>query len=144
MCWVLSAVSGCVGPNADKYTSVFVEDIEVKPFSGEYPTIVPREKGIVLNINTSIINEGEEDSSALSLHLRVEDADAHREVKATEVDIGYMKGRTLAYNTVPITVPGPGRYFVEAGVFEEGKDPGTSPILGMQIYVGADGEVEVI
>ena len=133
MCWGLSAVSGCVGPNARESSSVSVEEIEVKPLSEEYPTIVRGEMGIVLNVTAGVINAGKADSSALLIQFRVLDAHSSREFAAKEVNLEPMKGRSMDYPSVQMTVPGPGMYSAEVGVSEKGKE--SSPTLGM-IFTG--------
>lgn len=137
ICWSSGALSGCIEPNASEYSSVSVEDIEVKPLSKEYPTIVSADT--VLNVTAVVINEDKEKSAALSLDFRIIDAYSSREFAAKKVNLEPMKGRSMAYHSVQMTVPGPGMYSAEVGVSEKGKE--SSPTLGMMFTVEEDGNV---
>lgn len=144
MCWVLSAVSGCVVPDGGEHSSVSVEDIEVKFLSEEYSTHVSGEIGNVLNVTAYIINADKADSSALLVRFKLDETDSNepsssRELATKNVELDCIKGRSMLYQSVQIAVPGPGTYDVEVSVFEEGKDPSTA--LGMVFFVGDEGEV---
>lgn len=144
MCWVLSAVSGCVAPDQDERSSVSVEDIEVKSLSEEYSTPVSGETGNVLNVTACIINADKADSSALLVRFKLEETDtiepaSSREVTTKNVELDCIKGRSMLYQSVQLTVPGPGTYDIEVSVLEEEKDPSTA--LGMVFFVGEEGEV---
>lgn len=143
MCWALIAVSGCVASGEDKQSSVSVEDIEVKPLSEEYSTPVSGETGTVLNISADIINSDTADSSALIIRFKLDevcpDPYSNRELTKKNVELDYIKGRSMLHQSVQIAVPGPGTYDVEVSVFEEGKVPSTA--LGMVFFVGEKGEV---
>jgi len=144
MCWVLSAVSGCVAPDGGERSCVSVEDIEVKSLYDEYSTPVSGETGNVLNVTAYIINADKADSSALLIRFKLGETDSaepssFRELATKNVELDYIKGRSMLYQSVQIAVPGPGTYDVEVSVFEEGKDPSTA--LGMVFFVGEEGEV---
>lgn len=144
MCWVLSAVSGCVAPDGGERSSVSVEDIEVMSLSEEYSTPVSGETGNVLNVTAYIVNADKADSSALLIRFKLEETDSaepssSRELATKNVELDYIKGRSMLPQSVQIAVPGPGTYHVEVSVFEEGKDP--SPALGMVFFIGEEGEV---
>jgi len=144
MCWVLSAVSGCVVPDGGEHSSVSVEDIKVKSLSEEYSTPVSGEMGNVLNVTAYIINADKADSSALLIRFKLEETDSaeppsSRELATKNVELDYIKGRSMVQQSVQIDVPGPGTYDIEVSVSEEGKYP--SPGLGMVFFVGEEGEV---
>jgi len=144
MCWVLSAVSGCVAPDGGEQSSVSVEDIELKSLSEEYSTRVSEETGNVLNVTACIVNADKVDSSALLIRFKLEKTDSSepspsREVATKNVELECIKGRSMLYQSVQLTVPGPGTYDIEVSVSEEGKSP--SPVLGMVFFVGEEGEV---
>ncbi|AAM04299.1 TPA: hypothetical protein HA338_02675 [Methanosarcina acetivorans] len=146
MCWVLSAVSGCVASYGGELSSVSVEDIEVKSLSEEYSTPVNGERGNILNVTACIVNADKSDSSALLVRFKLEktvssEPSSSREVAIKNVELDCMKGRSMLYQSVQIAVPGPGTYDVEVSVFEEGKDP--SPTVGTTFVVGEEGEVEM-
>ncbi|KKG13659.1 hypothetical protein EO98_05635 [Methanosarcina sp. 2.H.T.1A.6] len=144
MCWVLSAVSGCVVPDEGEHSSVSVEDIKVISLSEEYSTPVSGETGNVLNVTAYIVNADKADSSALLIRFKLEETDSDepssfRELATKNVELDYIKGRSMLQQSVQIAVPGPGTYDVEVSVFEDGKDPSTA--LGMVFFVGEEGEV---
>jgi hypothetical protein len=144
MCWVLSAVSGCVVPDGGEHSSVSVEDIEVKSLSEEYSTPVSGETGNVLNVTAYIINSNKADSSALLIRFKLGETDSaepysDRELATKNVELDYIKGRSMLLQSVQATVPGPGTYDIEVSVFEEGKVPSTA--LGTTFVVGEEGEV---
>lgn len=138
--WILSAVSGCLAPGEGGYSHISVEEIKVSPLYEEYPTAARGETGIVLNVTASIVNEGKEDSSALLIHFDLNEAYSTRELATKNVELDYIKGRTMINQSTQMTVPGPGSYDVEVSLSEEGKDP--SPIAGTRFLVGEKGEVE--
>lgn len=143
VCLVLSAVSGCAVPGGGEQSFVSVENIEVEPLSNEYSTPVSGE-GNVLNVTAYIVNEGQADSSALLIRFKLENfagSSSSRDLATKNVELSYIKGRSMVHPSVQMTVPGPGRYDVEISVFEEGKDP--SPTLGTIFVVGEEGEVEM-
>ncbi|WP_048180105.1 hypothetical protein [Methanosarcina siciliae] len=55
------------------------------------------------------------------------------------VELDSIKGRSMLYQSVQLTVPGPGTYDIDVFVSEEGKTPSTG--LGMVFLVGEEGEV---
>lgn len=141
ICWILGAVSGCVGVDSNEYSSVSVEEIYVKPLSEEQPAIVREGTGIALNVTAGYINEKKESSSDLSLLFRVAAADSSREFEVKQIDLGPMKGRSMDYYSVQVTVPGPGMYSAEVGISEKGKM--SSPTLGTIFTVEEDGNVTI-
>lgn len=141
VCCILGAFSGCVGVNSNEYSSVSVEEIYVKSLSEEQPAIVREETGIGLNVTAGYINEKKETSSALSLLFRVVDADSSREFAVKQIDLEPMKGRSMDYYSVHVTVPGPGRYSAEAGISEKGKM--LNPSLGTIFTVEENGSITI-
>lgn len=144
MCWILSAVSGCVAPDGGECSSVSVEDIKVKSLSEGYLMPVNGETGNVLNVTACIINADKEDSSPLLIRFKLEETDSiepssSREVATKNIELDCIKGRSMLYQSVQIAVPGPGTYDIEVSVSEEGKS--SSPDLGMVFFVGEEGEV---
>jgi len=144
LCWVLSAISGCVTPDEGEYSSVSIEDIEVKSLSEEYSTPSSGGKGDVLNVTACIINADKADSSALLILFELKNTDSSepsssREVATKNVELDSIKGRSMLYQSVQLTVPGPGTYDIDVFVSEEGKTPSTG--LGMVFLVGEEGEV---
>jgi len=144
ICLVLSAISGCAAPHEGERSSVSVEDIEVKSLSEESSTPVSRETGNVLNVTACIINADKADSSALLIRFELKNTDSSepsssREVATKNVELDSIKGRSMLYQSVQLTVPGPGTYDIDVFVSEEGKIPSTG--LGMVFFVGEEGEV---
>lgn|GEM_PF-1760381 len=143
MCWVLNSVSGCAAPGEGERSSVSVENIEVKPLSENYSIPVNLEAEIVLNVTADIINADKTDSSALLVRFQLDevrpDPCSNRELISKNVELEYIKGRSMLRQSVQIAVPGPGMYDVEVFVFEEGKIPSTA--LGTTFVVGEEGEV---
>ncbi|KKH99596.1 hypothetical protein EO95_13845 [Methanosarcina sp. 1.H.T.1A.1] len=133
-----------MAPDGGERSSVSVEDIEVMSLSEEYSTPVSGETGNVLNVTAYIVNADKADSSALLIRFKLEETDSaepssSRELATKNVELDYIKGRSMLPQSVQIAVPGPGTYHVEVSVFEEGKDP--SPALGMVFFIGEEGEV---
>jgi hypothetical protein len=143
MCWILSAISGCAAPGEGEKSSVSVENIEVKSLSEEYSIPVNREKGTVLNVTADIINADKTDSSTLLVQFQLDEVFTEpysdRELATKNVELDYIKGRSMLRQSVQVTVPGPGTYDIEVSVFEEGKVPSTA--LGTTFVVGEEGEV---
>ncbi|AKB31425.1 hypothetical protein MSSIH_0735 [Methanosarcina siciliae HI350] len=131
-------------PDEGEYSSVSVEDIEVKSLSEEYSTPSSEGKGDVLNVTACIINADKADSSALLILFELKNTDSSepsssREVATKNVELDSIKGRSMLYQSVQLTVPGPGTYDIDVFVSEEGKTPSTG--LGMVFLVGEEGEV---
>lgn len=107
--------SGCGGSQEvfREYNNVFIESIDVRS--------TPQGENTLLTVTPYIRNDQDTDSSMLSVKVKIIDEGTNLIVAEKDVDMGYVKARSLAYNTVSLGTVKPGNYRVEAQLFQEGQ-----------------------
>lgn len=113
---VLIPSSGCFESSEDvfrEYNEVSIQNIDVMS--------TPQGEGTLLTVTPYIRNDQDTDSPMLSVKVKVIDEETQLIVAEKDVDIGYVKAQTLAYNTVSLGILDPGSYTVEAQIFQEGQ-----------------------
>ncbi|WP_269850548.1 DUF7490 domain-containing protein [Methanosarcina horonobensis] len=113
---VLILSSGCFGSSEDifrEYDEVFIQNIDVMS--------TPQGESTLLTVTPYIRNDQDTDSSMLSVKVKIIEEETHLIAAEKDVDMGYIKAQSLAYNTVPLRVVNPGNYEVEVQLFQEGK-----------------------
>lgn len=108
--------SGCSGGSKDvfrEYNEVFIQSIDVMS--------TPQGENTLLTVTPYIRNDQDTDSPMLSVKIKIIDEETHLIVAEKDVDMGYVKARSLAYNTVSLGTVKPGNYQVEAQLFQEGQ-----------------------
>ncbi|AKB79839.1 hypothetical protein MSHOH_3356 [Methanosarcina horonobensis HB-1 = JCM 15518] len=81
----------------------------------------PQGESTLLTVTPYIRNDQDTDSSMLSVKVKIIEEETHLIAAEKDVDMGYIKAQSLAYNTVPLRVVNPGNYEVEVQLFQEGK-----------------------
>lgn len=74
-----------------------------------------------LTITPYIKNNLNADTGILTIKVKLKDPSTNLIVAEKDSDIGYIKSRSSAYNSISLEVPGPGEYGVEVQVFEGGR-----------------------
>jgi hypothetical protein len=113
---VIILFSGCFGDSKDvfrEYNEVFIQDIDVMS--------TPQGEGTLLTVTPYIRNDQDTDSSMLSVKVKIIDEETSLTVAEKDVDMGYVKAQSLAYNAVSLGTVKPGNYEVEAQLFQEGQ-----------------------
>lgn len=113
---VIILFSGCSGDSKDvfrEYNEVFIQDIDVMS--------TPQGEGTLLTVTPYIRNDQDTDSSMLSVKIKIIDEETSLTVAEKDVDMGYVKAQSLAYNAVSLGTVKPGNYEVEAQLFQEGQ-----------------------
>lgn len=108
--------SGCSGRSGDvfrEYNEVFIQNIDVMS--------TPQGENILLTVTPYIRNDQETDSSMLSVKVKIIDEETHLIAAEKDMDMGYVKTRSLAYNTVSLGTVNPGDYEVEVQLFQDGQ-----------------------
>jgi hypothetical protein len=108
--------SGCSGNSENifrEYDEVFIQNIDVMA--------TPQGEGALLTATPYIRNDQDTDSSVLSVKVKVIDEETHLIVAEKDVDMGYIKARSLAYNAVSLGTINPGNYQVEVQLFKDGQ-----------------------
>ena len=100
--------SGCI----QEYGEVTITSVDVMPSQGDASK---------LTITPYIQNNRDTDTGALSIKVKIRDPSTNLIVAERDSDIGYIKSKSSAYNSVSLTVSNPGEYGVEVQVFEGGK-----------------------
>ncbi|WP_156164105.1 hypothetical protein [Methanosarcina sp. 2.H.T.1A.15] len=112
---VLSS-SGCFenpGGVFREYEEIFIQDVDVMS--------TPQGEGALLTVTPYIRNDQNTDSSMLSVKVKIIDQETRLIVAEKDLDMGYIKARSLAYNSVSLGVADPGDYEVEVQLFKEGQ-----------------------
>ncbi|WP_135607270.1 DUF7490 domain-containing protein [Methanococcoides methylutens] len=111
---ILTSFSGCIDTPGDlyrEYDEVFIQDIDVMS--------TPQEEGALLTVTPYIRNDQNSDSSMLSVKINVIDQSTKLIVAEKNLDMGYVKAESMAYNSVSLEVPEPGEYLIEVQLFED-------------------------
>ncbi len=101
--------SGCLR----EYTNVEITTVDVM--------ISQQDEGTKLTVTPYIQNNQNRDTGALTIKVKVKDPSTNLIVSEKDSEIGYIKSKSQASNSVILTVKDPGDYFVEVQVFEGGK-----------------------
>jgi len=107
--------SGCSGDSKDvfrEYNEVFIQDIDVMS--------TQQGENTLLTVTPYIRNDQDTDSSMLSVKVKIIDEETSLIVAEKDVDMGYVKAQSLAYNAVSLGTVKPGNYEVEAQLFQDG------------------------
>ncbi|WP_156165764.1 hypothetical protein [Methanosarcina sp. 2.H.A.1B.4] len=113
---VLTFSSGCFekqGGVFREYEEIFIQDVDVMS--------TPQGEGALLTVTPYIRNDQNTDSSMLSVKVKIIDQETRLIVAEKDLDMGYIKARSLAYNSVSLGVADPGDYEVEVQLFKEGQ-----------------------
>jgi hypothetical protein len=113
---ILILSSGCSGRSGDifrEYNEVSLQNLDVMS--------TPQGEGTLLTVTPYIRNDQDTDSSMLSVKVKITDEETQLIVAEKDVDMGYVKAQSLAYNAVSLGIIKPGSYEVEAQLFEEGE-----------------------
>ncbi|AKB85394.1 hypothetical protein [Methanococcoides methylutens] len=79
----------------------------------------PQEEGALLTVTPYIRNDQSSDSSMLSIKIKVIDQTTQLIVAEKDLDMGYVKAESMAYNSASLEVPEAGKYVVEVQLFED-------------------------
>lgn len=113
---VLVLSSGCFGSPRDvfrDYNGIVIQDVDVMS--------TPKGEGTLLTVTPYIRNDQDTDSSMLSVKVKIIDQETRLIVAEKNMDIGYIKARSLEYNNLSLEVQNPGNYDVEVQLFEDSK-----------------------
>ncbi|MEL4304325.1 DUF7490 domain-containing protein [Methanococcoides sp. LMO-2] len=111
---IVISFSGCVETPDDlyrEYEHVFIQDIDVMSTT--------QEEGALLTVTPYIRNDQSSDSSMLSVKIKVIDQTTQLIVAEKDLDMGYVKAESMAYNSASLEVPEAGKYVVEVQLFED-------------------------
>ncbi len=111
---ILTSFSGCIDTPGDlyrEYDEVFIQDIDVMS--------TPQEEGSLMTVTPYIRNDRSSDSSMLSVKVKVIDQSTQLTVAEKNLDMGYVKAKSMAYNSASLEVPEPGEYMIEVQLFED-------------------------
>lgn len=113
---VLILSSGCLDRSGDifrEYDEVFIQNVDVMS--------TPQGEGTLLTVTPYIRNDQGTDSSMLSVKVKIIDEETRLIVAEKDMDMGYVKAQSLAYNAVSLGIANPGNYEVETQLFQEGQ-----------------------
>lgn len=111
---ILISFSGCSEMPEDlfkEYEEIFIQDIDVMS--------TPQGEGSLLTVTPYIRNDQSYDSSMLSIKVKVIDQSTQLIVAEKDLDMGYVKVKSLAYNSASLQVSEPGEYMIEIHLFED-------------------------
>ncbi len=108
---ILSSIilSGCIR----EYDEVVITSVDVMSSQ--------MEDGTKLTVTPYIQNNLNTDTGALTIRIKIKEPSTNLIVAQNDSDIGYIKSKSSAYNSISMTVANPGEYGVEVQVFEGGK-----------------------
>ncbi len=102
-------LSGCIR----EYEDVVITSVDVM--------VSQKEDGTKLTVTPYVQNNLNADTGALTLKIKIREPSTNLIVAEKDSDMGYIKSKTSAYNSVSMVVADPGEYMVEVQVFEGGK-----------------------
>ncbi len=111
---IVTSFSGCIETPGDlyrEYDEIFIQDIDVMS--------TPQGEGSLLTVTPYIRNDDSDDSSMLSVKINVIDQSTQLIVAGKDLDMGYVKAESMAYNSASLQVPEPGEYMIEVQLFED-------------------------
>ncbi len=106
--------SGCFespGGFLRDYNEVVIQDVDVMS--------TPKGEGTLLTVTPYIRNDQDTDSSMLSVKVKIVDQETQLIVAEKDMDMGYIKAHSLAYNSLSLEVENSGNYGVEVQLFED-------------------------
>lgn len=108
---ILSGIilSGCIR----EYDEVVITSVDVMSSQ--------MEDGTKLTVTPYIQNNLNTDTGALTIRIKIKEPSTNLIVAQNDSDIGYIKSKSSAYNSISMTVANPGEYGVEVQVFEGGR-----------------------
>ncbi len=108
---ILSGIilSGCIR----EYDEVVITSVDVMSSQ--------QDDGTKLTVTPYVQNNLNTDTGALTLRIKIKEPSTNLIVAEKDSDIGYIKSKSSAYNSISMTVADPGEYMVEVQVFEGGK-----------------------
>lgn len=113
---ILVLSSGCFespGGVFKDYNAVVIQDVDVMS--------TPKGDGTLLTVTPYIRNDQDTDSSMLSVKVKIVDQETRLIVAEKNIDMGYIKARSLAYNNLSLEVQNPGNYDVEVQLFDDSR-----------------------
>lgn len=102
-------VSGCLR----EYSEIYITNMDVMTSQ--------QDDGVKLTITPYIQNNQNTDSGILYIKAKIKDPSTNLIVSEKDLDIGYIKSKSSAYNSVSLSVSDPGNYYVEVQLFEGNK-----------------------
>jgi len=102
-------LSGCIR----EYDEVVITSVDVMSS--------PQDGGTKLRITPYVQNNLNADTGTLTLRIKIKEPSTNLIVAEMDSDLGYIKSKSSAYNSISMTVADPGEYMVEVQVFEGGK-----------------------
>ena len=111
LCFIFSILffSGCLR----EYGGVYISNIDVGS--------APQDGGTKLTITPYIQNDQDKDTGVLSVMIKIKEPSTNLIKAEKSADIGYIKTRSAAANSVSLTVAEPGEYIVEVQLLEGAK-----------------------
>lgn len=108
---ILSGIilSGCIR----EYDEVVITSVDVMSSQ--------QDDGTKLTVTPYVQNNLNTDTGALTLRIKIKEPSTNLIVAEKDSDMGYIKSKSSAYNSISMTVADPGEYMVEVQVFEGGK-----------------------
>ncbi len=92
-------------------TRSIIQDVDVMS--------TPKGEGTLLTVTPYIRNDQDTDSSMLSVKVKIVDQETQLIVAEKDMDMGYIKAHSLAYNSLSLEVENSGNYDVEVQLFED-------------------------
>lgn len=102
-------LSGCIR----EYDEVVITSVDVMSS--------PQDDGTKLTVTPYVQNNLNTDTGTLTLRIKIKEPSTNLIVEEKDSDLGYIKSKSSAYNSISMTVADPGEYKVEVQVFEGGK-----------------------
>ncbi len=102
-------LSGCIR----EYDEVVITSVDIMSSQ--------QDDGTELTVTPYVQNNLNTDTGVLTLRVKIREPSTNLIVAEKDSDIGYIKSKSSAYNSISMTVADPGEYMVEVQVFEGGK-----------------------
>ena len=102
-------LSGCIRD----YDEVVITSVDVMSS--------PQDDGTKLTVTPYIQNNLNTDTGTLTLRIKIKEPSTNLIVAEKDSDLGYIKSKSSAYNSISMTVADTGEYMIEVQVFEGGK-----------------------
>ena len=80
-----------------------------------------QDDGTKLTVTPYVQNNLNTDTGALTLRIKIKEPSTNLIIAEKDSDMGYIKSKSSAYNSMSMTVADPGEYMVDVQVFEGGK-----------------------
>ncbi|MDP3103202.1 MAG: hypothetical protein Q8M95_01175, partial [Candidatus Methanoperedens sp.] len=102
-------LSGCIR----EYDEVVITSVDVMSS--------PQADGTKLTVTPYVQNNLNADTGTLTLRIKIKEPSTNLIVEEKDSDLGYIKSKSSAYNSISMIVADPGEYMVEVQVFEGAK-----------------------